>query len=150
MIGKIVSDRGRPVRFVIVGGTTGAAQLILLSLLLTRLPALQANPIAFAVSAQLNFILGQTFTWHDRAKLPGFAAFGRRWLTFHACIATTAVLNMTVFFIVQAFLPPLSSAALGIAVAAAANFLLNDRLTFDLGADFGGAPHAVVNDGRTR
>jgi hypothetical protein len=49
---------------------------------------------------------------------------------FHLSIAAMAVVNMATFAAVHSFTGAMAAAAAGIAVAAAGNFLLGDRLVF--------------------
>ncbi len=123
-------------RFLATGGVCAVVQLALLAVLLPYAHAIGANVIAFLLSAQLNFAISQTFTWRDRdTGGSGRGTLARRWLTFHATIATTFVLNMTVFALAQLVIPHLPAAALGILAASAINFLINDRWTFRASGD---------------
>jgi putative flippase GtrA len=124
----LFSRSARPARFVITGGLAGLLQLSLLKFLLDHgWNGLVANAMAFLLAAQLNFVLSSLFTWRDR--LPG-QAIGRRWLVFHASIATMAVVNMAVFAVARTVLPDLAASAFGICVAAIGNFFIGDRLVF--------------------
>jgi putative flippase GtrA len=128
----LLARRARPLRFAIVGGATGAVQLGVLALLVRAgLQPLLANAAAFALSAQMNFVLSQTFTWRDRnggeVERRGLAA---RWAAFHACISGGAVANLAVFALAIHVAPHLLAAVLGILAGASLNFLTNDRLTF--------------------
>lgn len=123
-----LADVARPLRFAITGGIAGVVQLVLLALL-TRAgwAALPANVLAFLLAAQVNFTLSSAFTWRDRRA---DHRLGRRWLAFHGSIAAMAVVNMLVFALARAALPPLVASVLGIAAAACGNFVLGDRLVF--------------------
>jgi len=124
----ILSDRARPLRFAVVGGTAGVIQLTLLALLERHgWPALPANAVAFLCAAQVNFLLSATFTWGDRAH---GVALRRRWAAFHGSIAGMAVLNMLVFAVARTVWPSLVASGAGIVAAALGNFLLGDRLVF--------------------
>ena len=128
----LLARRARPLRFAIVGGATGAVQLGALAMLVRAgLQPLLANAVAFALSAQMNFVLSQTFTWRDRnsgeAERRGIAG---RWAAFHACISGGAVANLAVFALAIHVAPHLAAAILGIVAGASLNFLTNDRLTF--------------------
>jgi putative flippase GtrA len=128
----LLHDRARPLRFVLVGSICGAVQLALLALFLRGgAPVVPANVVAFLLSAQLNFVLSTLFIWHDRRAGGGMTrGLIRRWLGFHGSIAGTAVLNQAVFVLALLVAPDLAASALGIGVAAVANFLLQDRLVF--------------------
>jgi putative flippase GtrA len=122
------------VRFACTGCIAGLIQLAVLDLLLyLRWEPLGANIAAFLLAAQVNFLLSYTFTWHDRHPLwRDKRVLLARWLTFHLCISGTALLNMLVFLLAHTVLPVLVSSALGIVVAASANFLLGNHLVFRL------------------
>jgi putative flippase GtrA len=122
----------RLARFACTGGTAGIVQLALLRLWTARGgDAIVANPIAFLISAQVNFLLSATFIWGDRgggARRPGTCF--RRWIAFHAAIFGTALLNQAVFIMAQQVLPALVAAGLGIVAGAGVNFIVQDRLVF--------------------
>jgi len=125
------ASRLRPIRFAVVGGICGLTQLTALAILLhTAIHPVIANVFGFALSAELNFVLSQTFTWRDRHLRDAHDTIARRWLTFHLCIGGTAGLNMAVFAGLRLELPDLLAAAAGILAAAILNFFANDRLTF--------------------
>jgi putative flippase GtrA len=124
----LFSRNARPARFVITGGLAGLTQLALLKILIDHgWNGLIANAVAFLLAAQLNFALSSLFTWRDRFQ---GQAIGRRWLVFHASIATMAVVNMAVFAATRTVLPDLVASALGICAAAVGNFFIGDRLVF--------------------
>ena len=128
----LLARRARPLRFAIVGCTTGAVQLGVLAILVSLgLHPLLANGVAFAFSAQMNFVLSQTFTWRDRNRgEPEGRGLVGRWAAFHACISGAAVVNLAVFALAMHVAPHLLAAVLGILSGASLNFLTNDRLTF--------------------
>jgi putative flippase GtrA len=127
----LLGKRARLVRFALTGGAAGLTQLALLNLLAGRgLVAVAANVIAFLIAAQVNFWTSLLFTWRDRRPVASSSGLLARWLRFHGAIAGTALLNMGVFAAASTALPHLAAAALGIGVAAAANFVLGDRLVF--------------------
>jgi putative flippase GtrA len=124
----LCSQRARPARFVITGGLAGLTQLVLLKILIDHgWNGFVANAVAFVLAAQLNFLLSSLFTWRDRFQ---GRSLGRRWLVFHASIATMAVVNMAIFAVARLALPDLVASAVGICVAAVGNFFLGDRLVF--------------------
>ena len=127
--------RLRQVRFAFSGGVGAVVQLGILKLLeALGAPALLANAVGFLVSAQVNFFLNLTLTWGDRRSGGDVGqSLLRRWLRFHGAIAGTGLLNLGVFTLARVFLPDLLASALGIGVAAVANFLLADRLVFRAG-----------------
>jgi putative flippase GtrA len=122
----------RLARFACTGVAAGIVQLALLHLWTERgWDALVANPVAFLISAQLNFLLSATFIWGDRQDgMRRTATLVRRWLAFHGSILGTTLINQVVFAVAQTALPPLVAAGTGIAAAALLNFLVQDRLVF--------------------
>lgn len=135
----------RLLRFGLTGGLAGLVQIGLLRAFESAgLVPLVANALGFLLAAQVNFIVSQVFTWADR-PLNGTLddSLGRRWRRFHAAIAGTAVLNMLVFAAARTLLPDLVASALGICVAAVANFLLADRLVFRVAKTSAARPMGV-------
>lgn len=126
----------RIVRFAAVGGSCGVVQLSVLHLLVASFGTEEhlANLFAFIISMELNFALNQTFTWRDRwSGSLSFRQIVGRLLLFNVAASLTAgVMNQGVFALMNLFIWYLPAAAIGICVAASANFLLNDRLVFRL------------------
>ena len=122
----------RLARFACTGGIAGIIQLALLHLWIARgWDAIVANPVAFLISAQLNFLLSATFIWGDRdGGTRRGATLLRRWVAFHGSILGTALLNQAVFAVAQQAMPALIAAALGIGAGALVNFVVQDRLVF--------------------
>jgi putative flippase GtrA len=119
----------RLARFACTGGIAGLIQLGLLHLWIARgWDAIIANPVAYLISAQVNFLLSATFIWGDRRA--GSRALLRRWVAFHGSILGTSLLNEAVFLIAQQALPALVAAGMGIAAGALVNFVVQDRLVF--------------------
>jgi len=119
-------------RFAVVGITCGLVQLGLLQVFVQgSVQENLANLAAFAISVQVNFTLSQLYTWGDRRmSVPGPFQLVRRLFLFNGAAATTGVVNQGVFGLANLLIWYLPAAALGIAVAAVTNFLLNDRLVF--------------------
>lgn len=124
------SEKARPFRFILTGGTGAAVQLgCLRSLTFLGWSPFLGDVVAFLVAAQINFLLSYLFTWGDRRRESGIG-LARCWSTFHVSIAGTFVLNMVVFTASSRILPTMLAAALGILVASIGNFFLGDRLVF--------------------
>lgn len=122
------AERARPVRFALTGGISGLGQLVVLAALVSAgWKGMPANGAAMLFGAEINFLLGCTFTWRDRHDPRSLA---RRWAVFHCSIVGTAAINMLVFGFAQTVLPALVASACGIAVAAVGNFLAGDLLVF--------------------
>ncbi len=125
---KLLSSHARPLRFAGTGVTAGAIQLVLLTFLSGKgWDTLAANAVAFAIAAQVNFLLSTTVTWRDRA-LPG--SLLRRWALFHCSIALMAVVNMLTFAVARTAMPIVAASLAGIAMAALGNYLIGDRIVF--------------------
>jgi putative flippase GtrA len=126
----LLSNRARPIRFIITGGICACVQLGFLHIL-TRyaLNPNLANALAFLLSAQVNFLLSSLFTWGDRQASKKRTLL-QRWVTFHGSIVGTAMLNALVFAIAHQFLPILIASASGILVAAFVNFFMMNKLIF--------------------
>jgi putative flippase GtrA len=122
----------RLARFACTGGIAGIIQLALLHLWIAGgWNPIVANPIAFLISAQVNFVLSATFIWGDRrAENRRMETLLRRWIAFHGSILGTALLNQAIFAVMQLALPAIVAAGLGIAVGALINFFVQDRLVF--------------------
>ncbi|MGA2285980.1 MAG: GtrA family protein [Dehalococcoidia bacterium] len=136
----------RVMRFAAVGGSCGLVQLAVLHLLVAGFGAqeLLANFIAFVISMELNFTLNQLFTWRDRwsSELTP-QRFVVRVLMFNASASTTGIpLNQGIAALMSLFMWYLPAAAIGICVAATANFFLSDRLVFRLWSS-GGASATI-------
>ena len=129
-----LSVRARVLRFALVGGTCGLIQLnVLHAFVVAGVQENLANLAAFAISAEVKFVLSQFFTWRDRwAPALGPPRLISRLFLFNGSAATTGVVNQSVFALANLIIWYLPAAALGIAVAAVANFLLNDRIVFRL------------------
>ena len=123
---------GHPVlrlgRFAATGMAAAIAQLAMLTVFLhVGAQPTFSNALAIALSAQLNFALSRSFTWHDRPR-------DRRllldWARFMATVSASAVLNLTVFEAARRVMEALPAAAFGIVAGAALNFLVADKLIF--------------------
>ncbi|HZP26805.1 MAG TPA: GtrA family protein [Dehalococcoidia bacterium] len=133
----------RPLRFVAVGGLSGLVQLSILAALLDMgWDGLAANVLAFLLAAQCNFWASNVFTWGDRRAAPAVGILVR-WARFHALIAGSAALNLTVFALARHVTSEIPAAALGIAIGGATNFLLGDRFVFRASA---GRPQMTMNE----
>jgi putative flippase GtrA len=122
------AEGARPLRFVVSGAPTAGTQLGLLALLVhSGWPALAANGLAVAITAQLSFVLSHWFTWRGRNVSRSLVG---TWMMFHASISGTVALNLLVCAAGTLVVPlPLASLA-GIAAAAIGNFASGDRLIF--------------------
>jgi putative flippase GtrA len=130
----------RVVRFLTVGGVCGLIQLTILHTLVAAggVEVHIANLIAFVISMELNFVLHQLFTWRDRLSptLRRRRLLGRMAI-FNISATTTLIINQGTFALFNLFIWYLPAAAIGICVAAVANFMLNDRVVFRLWSSSG-------------
>jgi putative flippase GtrA len=132
----------RVMRFLTVGGTCGLIQLSVLHALVAgagmdeRLANLL---IAFPISMELNFVLNQFFTWRDcwSSRLRPHKLLARLAMFNLSAASTGLLVNQGVYNLFNLFIWYLPAAAIGIAVAAFANFMLNDRLVFRLWSSSG-------------
>lgn len=129
---QLLSERGRPIRFVIVGGGAALLQLLLLhELVKAGVWSLPANAVAIIISAEVNCALSIAFTWRDsRAWASGPRRLASTWLRFHLAISFGMALNLAVFAGARLFLPVTLAGAAGIVIAAGSNWLVNNRMTF--------------------
>jgi putative flippase GtrA len=100
--------------FVSVGVTCFAFQFVLLTLMV-HLSVYRpvANAVAFAISAQLNFLLSSRLTWRDRAVV-GPRGTGARWLAYNATALVSLGCNTAVFTLSYRSIGTTPAAALGV------------------------------------
>ena len=130
----------RIVRFLTVGGTCGIIQLSMLhALVVWGIEEHISNLIAFVISMEINFAMHQAFTWRDRwtSSLSVRKLVGRLLLFNVSASLTAGAINQGTFAIMNLFMWYLPAGAIGICVAAFANFMLNDRLIFRLWSSSG-------------
>jgi len=123
----------RVMRFLTVGGTCGIIQLsILHALVVSGMEEHISNLIAFVISMEINFAMNQLFTWRDRwtSALSIRKVVGRLLLFNLSASLTAGLINQGTFALMNLFMWYLPAGAIGICVAAFANFMLNDRLVF--------------------
>ncbi|WP_338254787.1 GtrA family protein [Dictyobacter halimunensis] len=128
----LFSSKALPLRFICTGGTCACIQLGLLQMFVhSGCRPIIANTIAFLVSAQVNFLFSNLFTWHDRCSATNAKrAILGRWLAFHCSISGSALLNLAIFTLAHLIMPDLLSCALGIIIAAILNFTVMNRFIF--------------------
>lgn len=119
----------RLIRFALVGVTCFLVQLGLLYLLESVLHLFIADALAFLMSAQLNFVLSQVFTWRDRRNTERLLM---RWVKFNASalLSVTAV-NVTVFWLlVEAGMPIWAAMFVANVASTVWTFLMNHFVVF--------------------
>ncbi len=127
------------VKFLIVGGSAVALNLLLLYLMVrylglsTRLGENVANATSMELSIIYNFFMSRAITWADRPKESGRRLLIQM-LKFHLAIGMTILFRLALFPILQLFgVFYIINAVIGIAIAAAINFVIYDTLVFKKG-----------------
>lgn len=122
--------RKRIAIFAAVGLTCFAAQLVMLTILV-RLGAYRpvANAIAFALSAQLNFLLSSRLTWGDRPSA-GRRGTGARWLAYNGTAGLSLGVNTAVFTLAYRTVGTGMAAAIGVLAGTCVVYLVCNFLVF--------------------
>ena len=127
------------VKFLIVGGSAVALNLLLLYLMVrylglsTRLGENLANATSMELSIIYNFFMSRAITWADRPKESGRRLLIQM-LKFHLAIGMTILFRLTLFPILQLFgVFYILNSVIGIAIAASINFVIYDTLVFKKG-----------------
>lgn len=95
-----MSFRNRFIRFALVGTLCLLLQYALLTIFSDTLHLYFAEALGFMVSAQLNFLLSQTFTWGDRQQSSHLLV---RWVKFNVtALISVLIVNATVFLLLVA------------------------------------------------
>jgi cellulose synthase/poly-beta-1,6-N-acetylglucosamine synthase-like glycosyltransferase/putative flippase GtrA len=134
----------RPVRFVVVGGSCFVVQLaILAALVRVGLERTAADAAAFAVSAQLNFVLSSLVTWGDRPALrPGRVA--GRLLAYNGTALVSLGVNTAVFALASIVMGVVPAAVLGVLTATVFTYVICNRLVFRPRGAAAPSPSAAV------
>lgn len=122
--------RKRIAIFAIVGIVCFAVQLALLTLMV-RLGAYRpvANAVAFAISAQLNFLLSSRVTWRDRPPA-GRVGTGARWLAYNGIALLSLGCNTAVFTVTYHSVGTALAAAFGTLTGTCIVYLTCNLLVF--------------------
>jgi putative flippase GtrA len=122
--------RKRVVIFAIVGSVCFAVQLALLTLMV-HLGAYRplANGLAFAISAQLNFLLSSRVTWGDRPAA-GRSGTGARWLAYNGTALVSLGCNSAVFAVTYHSIGTTLAAGLGVLTGMCVVYLTCNLLVF--------------------
>ncbi len=129
LIARIVAIR--LVRFAIVGLLCLSLQYLIVEVLYTQfsLGAFVADVIGFGVSAQLNFLLSNQFSWGDAERVSGSALF-HRWLNFLGVAALATLMNAGVYALVRRHTDGLAAIVCAAVVSTIWTFLLNHYFVF--------------------
>ena len=116
--------------FAIVGFACFAVQLALLTFI-AHLGASRpvANAIAFALSAQLNFLLSSRVTWRDRPAA-GRSGTGTRWLAYNGTALVSLGCNTAIFAVAYHSIGTIPAAALGVLTGTCVVYLTCNLLVF--------------------
>lgn len=124
--------RLRVFRFALVGGTCAAFQLA--SNLLFRgagVTDFAAFALSFVLSAQLNFLLSDRFTWGSRRNDSGVRwKFLTRWLTYNLSTVAALAVSSTAFTLASLVLANADAVLCGIAASALLTYFVGDRVVF--------------------
>jgi putative flippase GtrA len=122
--------RKRIAVFAIVGVVCFAVQLVLLALMV-HLGAYRpvANAVAFAISAQLNFLLSSRVTWRDRPS-SGRGGTGARWLAYNGTALVSLGVNTAVFTASYHSIGTTAAALLGVLTGTCVVYLTCNLLVF--------------------
>lgn len=116
--------------FAVVGAVCFSVQLALLTLMV-HLGAYRpvANAVAFAISAQLNFLLSSRVTWRDRPAA-GRGGTGARWLAYNGTALVSLGCNTAVFTLSYHSIGTTPAAALGVLTGTCVVYLTCNLLVF--------------------
>ena len=116
--------------FVVVGAVCFGVQLALLTLMV-HLGAYRpvANAVAFAISAQLNFLLSSKVTWRDR-PVAGRRGTAARWLAYNGTALVSLGCNTAVFTFSYRSIGTTPAAALGVVAGTCVVYLTCNLLVF--------------------
>jgi len=128
---RVLSHGGRRIAvFAAVGAGCFGVQLVLLTLMV-HFGAYRpiANAVAFAISAQINFLLSSRVTWRDRPAAGGRGT-GARWLAYNGTALTSLGCNTAVFTVVYRSVGTAPAAALGVLTGTCIVYLACNLLVF--------------------
>lgn len=123
--------RIRLVRFAIVGLLCLGLQYLIVELLHIELgySAFLSDAIGFAISAQLNFLLSNQFSWGDAPRVRGRALLAR-WRNFLGVAALATVINASVYAGTHRQMGTLAAIVCASVVSTTWTFLLNHYFVF--------------------
>jgi putative flippase GtrA len=123
--------RIRLVRFAIVGLLCLGLQYLIVELLHIELGynAFLSDAIGFAVSAQLNFLLSNQFSWGDAPRVRRRALWCR-WRNFLGVAGLATIINASVFAVAHVAMGTLAAIVCASVVSTTWTFLLNHYFVF--------------------
>ena len=137
-----INDFKRVRKFILVGGTAAAVNLVLMALFVELLYFRSyflknvANVISMELSIVYAFICNRFWTWHDAERKKG-KMFLVQFLFFNLAALLGVLIRFGLFAFFECYgLYYLINVALGIGVAAIIDFILYDKIVFRRKVDF--------------
>jgi putative flippase GtrA len=145
---SLLRRHGRILKYIAVGVTCFSVQFAALTALIhLALYRPLANSIAFAASAQLNFMLSSKLTWGDRPAR-GWRSVGRRWAAYNGTALLSLACDSVVFAVCYRTIGTTAAAASGVLTATCLTYLVCNWMIFRSRAavarEPGPAPGGVV------
>jgi putative flippase GtrA len=130
---RLLARYRRLATYVAVGLTSFTVQFVVLAILV-RLSAYRpvANGAAFAISAQVNFVLSSRFTWGDR-RASGRREIALRWAAYNSLALASLGCDTAVFVLSYRAIGTAPAALLGVAVVTCMVYLVCNTLIFGRG-----------------
>jgi putative flippase GtrA len=123
-------DRRRLMIYVAVGATCFCLQFAVLATLVhASVNRPLANSAAFALSAQLNFLLSSKLTWSDRPA-GGRRVIARRWAAYNCTALLSLGFDTAVFLVAYRAIGTTAAAAAGVLAAASLTYLACHTVIF--------------------
>src|ERR1700677_74575 len=117
-------------KYVAVGVTCFSVQFILLTTIVhLGIYRPIANSAAFAVSAQLNFLLSSKLTWGDRPAR-GWRRSGGRWAAYNGTALLSLACDSTVFAGIYRSVGTTAAAVIAVIAASCLTYLVCNRVVF--------------------
>jgi putative flippase GtrA len=127
---RLLARNRRFATYVAVGVTSFTVQFVLLAILV-RLSVYRpvANGVAFALSAQVNFVLSSRFTWGDRPA-GGWRGIAVRWAAYNSLALVSLGCDTAIFVLTYRVIGTAPAAVLGVAVVTCMVYLVCNTLIF--------------------
>ena len=126
----LLRKNARILKYVAVGITCFSVQFILLTTIVhLGIYRPIANSAAFAVSAQLNFLLSSKLTWSDRPA-HGWRHSGGRWAAYNGTALLSLACDSAVFTGIYRSVGTTAAAVIGVITATCLTYLVCNRVVF--------------------
>jgi putative flippase GtrA len=130
---SLLRKHARLLKYVGVGVTCFSLQFILLTTMVhLDIYRPLANSVAFAISAQLNFLLSSKLTWGDRPAR-GLCHTGGRWAAYNGTALLSLGCDSLVFAVSYHVIGTAAAAAAGVLAATSLTFLVCNQMIFRSG-----------------